>query len=119
MWINGVAIRALWWWVHKWVGRANGRERLGVGGDGWQRRHLSRRGRVVLGGDNGWEVDPTRRLILEDDMECDGGLLLFGTSEFTPCPVVLECLQCTGTNTLEDPTGVKNDFALLTGILAK
>ena len=48
-----------------------------------------------------------------------GGLLLFGTSDFTPCPVVLECLECADTNTLEDPAGVKNDFALLTGILAK
>lgn len=52
-------------------------------------------------------------------MKCGGGLLLFGTSDFTPCPVVLECLERAGTNTLVDPAVVENDFALLTGILAE
>lgn len=52
-------------------------------------------------------------------MKCEGGLLLFRTSHFAPCPVVLKCLECAGTNTLMDPAGVKNDFALLTGILAE
>lgn len=52
-------------------------------------------------------------------MKCGGGLLLFGTSDFTPCPVVLERLERAGTNTLADPAVVENDFSLLTGILAE
>ena len=37
--------------------------------------------------------------------------LLFGTSDFTPCPVVLECLKRAGANAFVDPAGIKNDFA--------
>lgn len=45
--------------------------------------------------------------------------LLFGTSDFTAGPVILERLKRTSTDTLVDPAGVKHDFALLTGILAE
>ena len=59
------------------------------------------------------------RLNLDDDADCAGGLLLFSTSHFATCPIVLKRLECAGTNTFVDPARVKNDLALLTGILAE
>lgn len=105
--------------MHEGVSGTDGGERLGMRGHGWQRRHLGRGGRVILGRGSGWEIDPMRRPILEDDRKWAGELLLFCTSHFAPCPIVLECLECPGTNTLVDPARVKDDFTLLTGILAE
>lgn len=69
-----------------------------------------------------WEGGATGRSTLEDGEMVTkkwGNVVLFGTSDFAACPVVLKRLEGTGTDTLVNPAGMKNDFTLFTGILTE